>query len=207
MSSDRPSASRSSADAGRAEPGLASEVRERGAPLLEALEEHLPGSGGHAEATAAHAFAAAVGMGLHRAVAELCREVAKLHDVGMIYVPRTVALTPYEELDAAGRAQFEAHYEAGAKLAVGAGVPEDVCDWLLRIRERFDGAGPEGLAREAIPIASRITRAACACDLVWRPPTADSAAAATARLRAAAGTELDPAAVDALAESLPGEAS
>src|SRR5687767_15773095 len=45
-------------------------------------------------------------------------------------------------------------YEAGAKLALGAGISDDVCGWLLQIRERFDGQGPDGLAGVAIPIRS-----------------------------------------------------
>ena len=47
--------------------------------------------------------------------------------------------------------------------------PSDVCGWLLQIRERYDGHGPEGLAGESIPIAARVARVACACDtlLAW----------------------------------------
>ena len=34
-----------------------------------------------------------------RAIAELHREVARLHDIGMVYVPREVATTPHDQLD------------------------------------------------------------------------------------------------------------
>lgn len=208
MSSDLPSDSRSSPERHRGEPGLAELVRARGAPLLEALEEHLPGSGEHAETTASYARAVAVGLGLHPAVAELHAETAKLHDVGMVYVPKATALTPFDRWDEAQRAQFDAHYDAGARLALGAGIPSDVCDWLLHIRERFDGGGPAGLAGEAIPLASRITRAACACGLVLAAtPGGDPQrrhSEVMARLRGASGAELDPAAVAALAGTLAG---
>src|SRR5687767_10425530 len=98
-------------------------------------------------------------------------------------------------------------YEAGAKLALGAGISDDVCGWLLQIRERFDGQGPDGLAGEAIPIASRIARADCACDtLLASPETGETLKQrqvdAATRLRAAAGQELDPAVVEALAGTL-----
>ena len=213
MSSDPPNASRSPGpDPASADPAPAALARERGAALLEGLEAHLPGSLQHAEATGAYAFAAAVALGLGRAGAELCRETARLHDVGLLYVPAPVMGTPFDSWDAEQRAAFDAHYEAGAKLALGAGVPDDVCGWLLQIRERFDGQGPDGLAGEAIPVAARVTRAACACDTLL----ASAATGATLderrpvaieRLRAAAGRELDPSVVDALIPALAGRHS
>jgi HD-GYP domain-containing protein (c-di-GMP phosphodiesterase class II) len=164
----------------------------------------MPGARDHADATGAYAFAGAAGMGLGHAPAELCRETAKLHDVGMLYVPSAVIQMPFGDWDAKQRAVFDAHYEAGAKLALGAGISDDVCGWLLQIRERFDGHGPEGLAGEAIPIASRITRAACACDTLLASPQGGATlverrADAATRLRSAAGQELDPVVVEVLA--------
>lgn len=205
MSLDPPSGAPSSA----AEPPdsdieLANLMRTRGEPLLEALETHLPGARDHAEASGSYAFAAAVvGMGMARGQAELCRETAKLHDVGMVYVPSNVARTPFDQLTPEQRATFDGHYEAGALLALGAGIPDDVCGWLLQIRERYDGLGPEGLANGAIPVASRIARAACACDLSLAAPQAGNTlearrAWAITALRGAAGHELDPEAARAL---------
>ena len=208
MSSDPPNASPSrGADPAPRDHDLAELVRLRGAPLLEGLESHLPGSGEHAEATGAYAFAAAVGIGLDRAAAELSRETARLHDVGMVYVPAATMGIPFASWTPEQRAEFDAHYEAGAQLALGAGVPDDVCGWLLQIRERFDGTGPDGLVGESIPVASRLTRAACACDTLLASPEggpslAERQAGAATRLRAAAGNELDPAAVEALVASL-----
>jgi HD-GYP domain-containing protein (c-di-GMP phosphodiesterase class II) len=208
MTSDPPSASPSpEPDPPPADPGLAELVRLRGAPLLDALDEHLPGSRDHAEATGAHAFAAAVGIGLDRAAADLCRETAKLHDVGMVYVPAATTQAPWDAWTDDQRAQFDAHYDAGAKLALGAGIPDDVCGWLLQIRERFDGQGPDGLAGDSIPVAARIARAACACDTLLASPQGgetlpERQADAVARLRAAAGHELDPSIVEALVGTL-----
>jgi len=206
MSSDRPSASRLSAERSRDDPGRAALVRTRGAPLLEAVETHLPGSAEHAATTASYARAIAVALGVDQAVADLYGETAKLHDVGMVYVPKGIAHTPFERWDDAQRAQFEAHYEAGARLALGAGIPDDVCDWLLHIRERFDGGGPARLAGERIPLASRITRTACACGLVLAAtPGGDPRrrrSEVLARLQPASGAELDPATVTALGAAL-----
>jgi HD-GYP domain-containing protein (c-di-GMP phosphodiesterase class II) len=207
MSSDPPNASPSFTAEPPSDPALADLVRRRGAPLLEALDSHLPGSQDHAEATGSYAFAAAVGMGLDRAAAELCRETARLHDVGMVYVPAEVTQTAFDAWSEEQREVFDAHYEAGARLALGAGIPDDVCGWLLQIRERFDGLGPERVAGEAIPVAARVTRAACACDTLLASAASGQdllvrRESAATRLEEAAGRELDPAVVTVLLDKL-----
>lgn len=207
MSSDPPSDARSS----RAEPGrppaggtpdLASLLRSRGGPLLEALNDHLPGAREHAEATASYAFAGAVGLGFERAQCEVAREVAMLHEIGLVYVPAEVAAKPAEFRTADEAAEWESHYEAGYRLARGAGVPERVCSWLLRVRERYDGSGPEGLAGEQIPIESRLIRAACVCQtelaLAGAAGAAQPLQIAVEQLTGRSGGELDPEVVAAL---------
>src|SRR4051812_23245376 len=159
MSSDRPNAGPSSP----AEPGLEALLRERGAPLLEALERHLPGAREHADGTASYAFVAAVAIGFERTQCEVAREAARLHEIGLVYVPAEVLLRPVSARDDSDEAAFESHFEAGYRLARGAGLPEAACGWLLRARERFDGGGPEGLSGGRIPIESRLIRAACVC--------------------------------------------
>lgn len=201
MSSDPPNASISpTPDQPHADSELVELVRLRGAPLLEALEAHAPGSREHAEATGRYAAAAAAGIGLERSAAELCRETAKLHDVGMIYVSAAVTRTPFETWGSEEREVFEAHYDAGARLARGAGIPEETCTWLLQIRERFDGGGPDRMAGAAIPVVARITRAACACATLQASAATDPET--IERLRAAANRELDPDVVEALVRAL-----
>jgi HD-GYP domain-containing protein (c-di-GMP phosphodiesterase class II) len=200
MSSDPPSDARSAASA---EPGLAAEVRLRGQPLIEALEKHLPGAREHANGTGSYAFIAAAGLGFDRAHAELVREAARLHDVGKVYVPAEVLGRPEAELSPDQAAQVANRFEAGATLARGAGIPETVCVWLLRLREHFDGTGPTGIGGEAIPVESRIIKAACVCDSAMSDPAvvsnpADRAETAFERLGTVTGTELDPRVVDAL---------
>jgi HD-GYP domain-containing protein (c-di-GMP phosphodiesterase class II) len=203
MSSDRPSDGRSRRpDGGAAAEEAAALVRARGAPLIEAVEQHLPGAQEHAEGTGAYTFVAAVELGFDRGACQLAAEAAKLHEVGLVYVPAAVAAKTPEERDAGEAEAFAGHFEAGYRLAHGAGIPEHVCGWLLRQREPFDGGGPEGLAGDRIPIEARMIRAACLCQTALatrgpgdEPPGLDRARAV---LDAAAGSELDPSVVAAL---------
>ncbi|MEK6328757.1 MAG: HD domain-containing phosphohydrolase [Actinomycetota bacterium] len=204
MSSDRPSGAPSS----EPEPSLAPRVKARGSELLDALERHLPGSRGHADGTAAYAFAAAVELDLERDHAEAVRETARLHEVGNVYVPAAVLKKPPGELTPEDVALLDSRFVRGAELARGAGVPEQACEWIGAIRERFDGGGPTGLAGEQIPIESRIVRVACACDRALAAPAPGGASADERRrsavdaLRKAGGSELDPHVTAALAAML-----
>ena len=178
MSSDRPIEDLSQpAEPALTDPALADLIRERGEPLLEGLEAHLPGSTERADATGAYALATAVGLGFARTEAELCRQTARLADIGKIYSASEPG-------------------EPGARLASGAGIPEVACDWLLGVSEHYDGSGPAGLSGADIPVFSRIIRASKRCDELITEGSAPSA------LRTLAGTELDPAMVDALASML-----
>ena len=162
----------------------------------------MPDAEEHADATASYAFVAAVELGFGRDRCELYRDVTRLHEIGLVYVPAEIASKPASARTAAEAATFEGHYEAGYRLARGAGIPERVCGWLLRQRERFDGSGPEGLAGERIPIESRLMRAACVCQTALVAAEPGDARSPLARaqeaLDAAAGTELDPQVVRAL---------
>ncbi len=182
---------------------LASLLRLRGRPLVDALDQHLPGAREHAEATASYAFAGAVGLGFDRSQSEVAREAAMLHEVGLVYVPAEVAAKPAQLRDEAEEAAWATHYEAGYQLVRGAGMPELVCGWLLRTRERFDGGGPEGMAGDGIPIESRLIRAACVCQTTLARARAGGEAEGPIRvaveaLAARAGAELDPRVVAAL---------
>ncbi len=199
MISDRLSAAPSSP----ADPGLAALLRERGAPLLEALERHLPGAQEHADGTASYAFVAAVAIGFDRTQCEVAREIARLHEIGLVYVPSEILARPPSARDDDEIATYDSYYEAGYRLARGAGLPETACGWLLRARERFDGKGPEGIADGRIPIESRLIRAACVCQTELSTPTLPGEPSgperATDELSRQAAAQLDPSIVAALA--------
>ncbi len=182
---------------------IAALVRARGATLLDALDQHLPGSREHADGTASYAFAVAVERRATRADAEAVRETARLHEIGKVYVPAALLAVEPERLDPPQLERVRSHPAYAAELARGAGVPDRACDWISALGERFDGAGPGGLAGERIPLEARLIRAACACDaLLSSPAGSDSTerrGPALAELRARGGGELDPGLVNVLA--------
>jgi HD-GYP domain-containing protein (c-di-GMP phosphodiesterase class II) len=218
MSSDPPSAApspgpdaepsaagNSSADE-QAELRLVPLVRSRGGALLDALEAHYPGSREQAEAASTYAFAAAVELGMSRAAAELVREAAKLHDVGRVYVRADILAKPAWSRSREEAAEVQLHHEKGAQLALGAGIPERVCEWVRMGAERYDGGGPNGVRGEAIPLQARISRAAYA---TYAALTAERSERADGRarrpgeaLQGSTGRELDPRVVDAIARIL-----
>jgi HD-GYP domain-containing protein (c-di-GMP phosphodiesterase class II) len=183
--------------AGTAAAADAELVRERGADLLEALEARLPGSIGHADQAGRWALAIAAELRLPRATALALRETARLHAIGLLYLDVTLARGGDREASPEQRQALDAQAEAAARLASGAGLPAAPCIWLEHWRERFEGGGPKGLYGGAIPLESRIIRAACA---YAHELAADAdPSRALERLGGLAGTELDPATIGAIA--------
>jgi response regulator RpfG family c-di-GMP phosphodiesterase len=199
--SDDPSPA-ASAEGREVHPGLAEVLRARGGPLLDALDAHHPPARERADAAASYAFAAAVELSLSRADAEVAREAARLRDVGGVYVAAEALAKPAAERSAEEEAQVARRHELGAQLALGAGLPEQACEWIRLGAERFDGSGPNGLGGEDIPLEARIARGAHACFEALAGGPGDAAEEdrpdPQEALRGAAGQELDPRVVEAL---------
>jgi HD-GYP domain-containing protein (c-di-GMP phosphodiesterase class II) len=132
--------------------------------------------------------------------------VALLHDVGKIRIPPEIINKP-GKLTAEERAVIETHTVAGEEMLVKVGGVLGQVGRLVRsCHEHYDGGGyPDGLAGEAIPLVARIV---CCCDAFSAMTTdrpyreARSADVAVAELRRCAGTQFDPAVVEALARTL-----
>lgn len=181
-------------------------IAERATPLLQALEQRLPGSLRHADGTASWALAISAELGLDRARCLSVRETARLHEIGKLYAEAALLERPEEELSPQEHRRLDAGADAGSQLAAGAGVPAAACAWIRHSRERFDGSGvPDGLFGGAIPLESRIIRTACAFDRALAGGSEGSATAPAGALTAisgSAGTELDPQTVEALSRVL-----
>ena len=130
---------------------------------------------------------------------------ARLHDVGKIRVPDQILNKP-GALDDAEFAVMRCHSAWGAETLSGVPGLEVVATLVRFHHERWDGGGyPDGLRGPCIPLASRIIAVcdafgAMTCDRPYRDgmPVQD----ALAELRAGAGTQFDPAVVDAFCEAV-----
>jgi HD-GYP domain-containing protein (c-di-GMP phosphodiesterase class II) len=127
---------------------------------------------------------------------------ALLHDVGKIKIPAEIINKP-GPLDADERAVIETHTVEGERMLTRVGGILGRVGRIVRsCHERWDGRGyPDRLAGDAIPQVARIVMccdafSAMTTDRSYRKalPVDD----ALAELRANAGTQFDPAVVDAL---------
>jgi HD-GYP domain-containing protein (c-di-GMP phosphodiesterase class II) len=131
---------------------------------------------------------------------------ALLHDVGKIKVPSEIINKPGKLTDAEW-AVVKAHTIEGEKLLsqVG-GLLGNVGRIVRSCHEDWDGTGyPDGLASDQIPLVARIVRccdafSAMTTDRPYRK--ARPVAEAVAELRHCAGSDFDPAVVEALSDVL-----
>ena len=125
---------------------------------------------------------------------------ALLHDVGKLLVDAAI-LTKPGPLTPAERTKVNRHPVDGERLVRGA-VGDEIVEVIRAHHERWDGAGyPQGLSADEIPLAARVVAVADAflAMLEQRPYRAAlSPQAALEELLACAGSQFDPACVDAL---------
>jgi len=159
----------------------------------------------HSEDVAALACAVGEMLQLEEAALVELEFAARLHDVGKIRVPDDVLNKP-GPLEPQEREVMRCHSAWGAETLSGVPGLEVVATIVRFHHERWDGRGyPDGLAGACIPLASRIIAVcdafgAMTCDRPYRAGVA--AAQALDELRAGAGTQFDPAVVDAFCQAV-----
>jgi len=125
---------------------------------------------------------------------------ALLHDVGKIGIPDAILLKP-GPLSSAEEAVMRTHPEKGYAILAGVPFMAEASQIVLSHEERFDGGGyPRGLAGESIPFGVRLfavidTLDAMTSDRPYRRGLPFDAA--KAEIQRFAGTQFDPAAVEA----------
>jgi hypothetical protein len=171
---------------------------------LESLAE-AAGTGPQAARVADLAVAAGRELGRERDELEPPRRSALLHKVGMLGIPVGLPLRPAPLSDEEVEVLHE-HPIIAQRLLRPIPRLGDAARILRHAYERHDGSGyPDGLAGDQIPLASRVLHAAIAYAAMreprpWRAPLSD--AEARAELRAVAGTQLHPEAVEAVLRAL-----
>lgn len=125
--------------------------------LANALEAKDDYTADHASAVANLAVEVGRVMGLDGGQLENLRYGAVFHDIGKIAIPDAI-LHKEGPLDADEREVMMSHPEIGAQIV--APIPfldHEVKEMVRHDHEHFDGSGyPDGLAREQIPLGSRI---------------------------------------------------
>jgi two-component system cell cycle response regulator len=125
---------------------------------------------------------------------------AELHDVGKIAIPDAILHKP-GPLDPQEWMFMKRHTIIGERFLLGVPALKDAAGFVRSSHEAWDGSGyPDALSGEAIPLGARIISVcdAFAAMTANRPYRgARAATAAIAELRRCAGTQFDPAVVEA----------
>lgn len=127
-------------------------------------------------------------------------DAAWLHDLGKLTIAPTIIDKP-GALDAKEWCEMRTHPIRAADFLRSATAMVDIVPFVRHHHERFDGMGyPDKLAGESIPFGARIIAVVDAFDAMTTERAyrrAISTDAAFAELRRCAGTQFDPAVVDA----------
>jgi HD-GYP domain-containing protein (c-di-GMP phosphodiesterase class II) len=171
------------------------------AALVAALEARDGYTEQHSRAVVELSLAIGGRLGLGAGELAEVESAALLHDIGKIGISDAVLRKP-GPLDDADWAEMRRHPEIGERIVASMPGLAGLAPIIRAEHERWDGAGyPDGLARDAIPLASRIVLAADAyhaitSDRPYRP--AQTREFALAELRRNAGKQFCPATVEAL---------
>lgn len=178
-----------------------------GHALLAALQARERYTAAHSEAVVDLATTVAEELGLPATDVIEVAQVALLHDVGKIGIPDAILQKP-GPLDSGEWQVMRTHPALGERVVASVPALAHLAGAVRAEHERWDGTGyPDGLAGEAIPLASRIC---LACD-AWHAMVSDrpyrTALAeddARAELARHAGSQFCPRTVDALLSVLDG---
>jgi two-component system, cell cycle response regulator len=185
--------------------GRASAGRQSRDVLLQALAERNPDLGEHVTSVAGLAIAVARRLGMPSAEMSHVGQAADLHDVGKVAIPDAILNKP-AALDESEWGLMRRHTLIGERIVAAAPALSDVAALVRSSHERWDGAGyPDRLAGEAIPLGARIVAVCDAFDAMvsGRPYRgAVSTERALAELRRCAGTQFDPAVVEAFCREI-----
>ncbi len=185
--------------------GRASAGRQSKDVLRRALIERDPAIESHGAAAATLADGVARRLRLSDAEVETVSLAAELCNVGTVAIPDSILSKP-GSLDSAETAFVHRHPIVGERILAVAPSLAGVARLVRSSHERTDGCGyPDGLRGDAIPLGSRIV---FACDAYLamttdRPHAAGATPSqARAELRRCAGSQFDPAVVQALCDIL-----
>ncbi len=168
--------------------------------LAKAIDARDKYTAGHSERVTSYAVVLATAMKLPEGDRDVVHRAGMLHDIGKVGVPDHVLLKP-AALDPAERAIIESHVTIGYEMLKELPFLREALPAVRGHHERWDGRGyPDRLAGGNIHLYARIMAVADSLDAMTsaRPyrgalPVDEAAR----RLRADAGTQFDPAVIEA----------
>jgi len=172
-----------------------------GEVLLRTLSAKQPALDEHSSNVAGLAVKVARRLGLSGEALDGVARAAQLHDVGKVGIPDAV-LNKASRLSDGDWEFIRGHTILGERILQGAPALRTVAGLVRSSHERWDGSGyPDRLHGEEIPLGARIVGVCDAYEAMttersYRP--AVSHETACRELRRCAGTQFDPAVVDAL---------
>lgn len=183
------------ADKGRAHRSQTRDV------LMQLIAERMPSLADHVSGVTEIAIAVASDLGLDSEQIDETIRAAELHDIGKLAVPDAILNKP-GPLDGAEWEFMRQHPVIGERILGAAAALVPVAKLVRASHERWDGRGyPDGLVGDEVPIGARIVAVcdayeAMTTDRVYQ--TARTPEQALAELRRHAGSQFDPAVVDAI---------
>jgi HD-GYP domain-containing protein (c-di-GMP phosphodiesterase class II) len=168
--------------------------------LIQVLMEREPDLHEHLREVALHARRTAIELGVRSEELDEVVRAAELHDIGKIAVPDSILHKP-AALDEGEWQIMREHSVIGERILATVPALRGVGLLVRHSHESWNGAGyPDRLKETAIPLGARIIAVCDAYDAMtsarpYAPPT--SPEEAIAELRRCAGTQFDPAVVNA----------
>jgi HD-GYP domain-containing protein (c-di-GMP phosphodiesterase class II) len=183
------------ADKGRAHRSQTRDV------LMALLTERTPGLLDHVSGVSNLAGDVAAEIGLDSEQIDETMRAAELHDVGKLAIPDAILNKP-GPLDPDEWEFMRQHSIIGERILSAAPALAPVAKLVRASHERWDGTGyPDGLKGEEVPIGARIVAVCDAYEAITADRLYQKARApeqALEELRRNAGSQFDPAVVDAI---------
>ncbi len=150
---------------------------------------------GHCKRVAYYTYHLANKLGLSRTKTEKFVNVAKIHDIGKIYVDDDV-LKSSDKLSRDEYEEIKRHSEYGYKLLKDIDILKEELKVILHHHEKWDGSGyPDGLQGEEIPVGARLLNITDSFDVMttgrkYKP--AMNKVETIQELKDCSGTQFDP---------------
>jgi two-component system cell cycle response regulator len=169
--------------------------------LIQLLAERTPGLRDHVSSVASMTAGVAARFAFDAEALDETLRAAELHDIGKLAIPDAILNKP-GPLDANEWAFMRQHTIIGQRILNATPALNPVAAIVRSAHERWDGTGyPDGLSGDAIPLGARIIAVCDAYDAMTSDRCYQNARShpdALAEIRNHAGSQFDPAVVEAL---------